>query len=64
MPTFCLGCSSPSVDGLIKAEGKGVIRMNKTVATALYILAIFLGVQVGVKLGSGFFAPTVTPAAG
>jgi len=38
--------------------------MNKTVATALYILAIFLGVQVGVKLGSGFFAPTVTPAAG
>jgi hypothetical protein len=40
--------------------------MGKTVATALYILAIFVGIQVGMKLGSGFFATTgvtTTPAA-
>jgi hypothetical protein len=39
--------------------------MGKTVATTLYILAIFVGIQVGLKLGSGFFATTTatTPAA-
>jgi len=38
--------------------------MGKTIATALYIFAIFVGVQVGLKLGSGFFAAkAVTPTA-
>jgi len=36
--------------------------VNKAIATALYIVAIFVGVQVGVKLGTGFFAPAA-PAA-
>jgi len=34
--------------------------MTKAWATALYIVAIFIGVQVGLKLGSGFFAPAGT----
>ena len=35
--------------------------MGKTLATALYVLAIFIGIQVGLKLGTGFFTTTTTP---
>jgi hypothetical protein len=38
--------------------------MGKTLATALYVLAIFVGVQVGLKLGTGFFATTATTTTG
>ena len=38
--------------------------MGKAWATALYVLAIFIGVQVGARVGARIFsATTATPAA-